>query len=548
VRMALTRGLPFAAVDVSATADSGTILAMTRERVSQRGTSLALSAADQSRRSAQHGILTAGTTRQGNRQGPAVALPRGLETGQRFSLPFSWAALGPFFAWLAFGALIAATAAIAVYAAAQPSILVPRSTAAFPGWLAGPLHGLFGSLPHSRGALEFGLSAVLVGMTIAYVIALLAVRTVSMRALWIVVGVLMALLLVTPPLQLTDLFNYLGYARLGGLHGLNPYTHVIGEIRRDPIYLFSTWHGLHSPYGELFTALTYPLAFLSLPVATWIFKVAAVLASVGILWLVAVCARRLGRDPRLAVAFVGLNPVFLVYAIGGFHVDLFMLLASTAAVALFLSRRDRTAGALMMVAFGIKVTGLLLLPFMLVAARKGRRRLHLVMGAVLAAVPLAALSISLFGLTFSNVFDQSHILTQLSIPNLLGLAVGAGGGTQAVLRGMEVLVVAVAVYQLVRMAMQPDRDWLAGAGWVTLALVASAPWLMPWYVIWLLPLAALARRTSLRAVAVALTLFLVLTLGPDTTYVFNRNNINLLQTPAGRASMTLEHKLVSGPK
>jgi hypothetical protein len=70
---------------------------------------------------------------------------------------------------------------------------------------------------------------------------------------------------------------------------------------------------------------------------------------------------------------------------------------------------------------------------------------------------------------------------------------------------------------------------------------------MPWYMIWLLPLAALARRPGLRVVAVALTLFLVLTLGPDTTYVLGRNKINLLNTPAGRASTTLTHELTSGP-
>ena len=65
-----------------------------------------------------------------------------------------------------------------------------------------------------------------------------------------------------PPFQLTDMGNYLGYARLGGLHGLNPYTHVIGQEMHDPIYHFATWNNLHSPYGELFTALSYPLAFL----------------------------------------------------------------------------------------------------------------------------------------------------------------------------------------------------------------------------------------------------------------------------------------------
>ena len=53
-----------------------------------------------------------------------------------------------------------------------------------------------------------------------------------MRTIVISIVALHAILLLSPPLQLTDLFNYLGYARLGGLHHLNPYTHVIGG--RDP--------------------------------------------------------------------------------------------------------------------------------------------------------------------------------------------------------------------------------------------------------------------------------------------------------------------------
>ncbi len=482
-----------------------------------------------------------------SRQGSAVALPRTLSERPRVSLPVPLTALGPFFAWFAFGALIAATAAIAVYAAAEPSILVPRSTATFPSWLAGPLHGLFGALPQSQPALEFGMSAVLVGMTGAYVIALLAVRSVSMRALWIVLGVLIVLLLLTPPLQLTDLFNYFGYARLGAMHGLNPYTHVIGEIQRDPVYLFSTWHGLHSPYSELFTALTYPLGLLPLSIAYWIFKVALVLSSLGCLAAIAACARSLGRDPRSAVALVGLNPVFLVYAIGGFHLDVIMLCAMSGAIAMFLARRDRPAGALMVVAAGIKVTGLLVLPFMFVAAHDWGRRARLVLGALLVAIPLAVMSFLLFGDTLPNVSDQTQILTPFSIPNLVGLALGAGGGTHTVIRYLEALVILVAVYQLLRLLLEPKRDWLAAAGWTTLALIASASWLMPWYMIWLLPLAALARRPSLRVVAVALTLFMVLTLGPDTTYVLAHNKVNLLDTRAGQASVTLTHKLTSGP-
>lgn len=477
----------------------------------------------------------------------AVALPRAISSGRRLSLSLPRIAVGPYFAWLALAAIVAATAAVAVFASAGPSILVPRSTAVFPGWLAGPLHGLFGQLPSDRATLELGMSALLVGMLIPYLVALVSVHTITMRALWVVIGVLAVLLLLTPPLQLSDLFNYLGYGRLGALHNLNPYTHVIAEARRDPIFLLASWHNLRAPYGELFVLLLYPLGLLSLPLAYWTLKVLTVIAAVAGLWLVSVSAKRLGRDPRVAVAFVALNPVFLLYAIGGFHEDLLMFLGSTAAIALFLNRRDLSAGASLLAAIAIKFTAVLLLPFMFLAGRGWDRRARLVAGVVLAAIPLAAISLWLFGAHLPNIADQNRILTQFSIPNVIGLLLSVGGGTHSVLRVMELVVILVSAYQLLRMLLDPDRDWLAGAGWATLALIASVAWLMPWYVLWLLPLAALARSTMLRVVAVTLTLFLALTLGPDTTYQLGLHNVNLLNTPAGKASAVIEHKLESGP-
>ena len=86
---------------------------------------------------------------------------------------------------------------------------------------------------------------------------------------------------------------------------------------------------------------------------------------------------------------------------------------------------------------------------------------------------------------------------------------------------MTVAVALVTLYQLARYERGPRRDWLAGAGWATLVLIASASWLVPWYVIWLLPLAALGRSRALRGAALALTLFLILTLGPGTTYLLD---------------------------
>jgi len=250
------------------------------------------------------------------------------------------------------------------------------------------------------------------------------------------------------------------------------------------------------------------------------------------------CARVLGRDPRFALVFVALNPIYIVYAIGGFHNDFFMLIPSMAAILLLLERRDGAAGAALMFAVAVKFTAILLLPFLLVAARPPERRLRVLGGAALSAIPLAALSIALFGFTLPNLQDQSTLLTDLSVPNLVGIAVGAGGGTPAVLRVANVLLVLVVIYCLRR-----QRDWLTGAGWSTLALVASLAWLVPWYIVWVLPLAALSSSIRLRRAALAFTVFLVLSFLPETGVVLINHGFNPMGSSVGQASKALQRRL-----
>ena len=52
------------------------------------------------------------------------------------------------------------------------------------------------------------------------------------------------------------------------------------------------------------------------------------------------CARLVGRSPVAAVAFVGLNPLFLVYGLGGQHNDVFMMLLVLTGVYLMLRSRE----------------------------------------------------------------------------------------------------------------------------------------------------------------------------------------------------------------
>ncbi len=470
---------------------------------------------------------------------PAVRLAH-LSLPWRVTLRSRRVTVSPLTGRIALGALIVATLAVVATASAGPSILVPRSSQSFPNWEAGPLHAIMVRPLTSPRALDIIYSVVLAGMLVAYGLVVGSVRSFSMRTIAIAVLALHAILLLSPPLQLTDVFNYLGYARLGGLHHLDPYTHTIKQELFDPVFQFSSWHNLKSPYGELFTALTYPLGLLGLATAYWIFKLVTVCLSLGFVALVYRCAKQFGRDPRFAVAFVALNPVFLIYELGGFHNDFYMLVPSMAAISLVLAGRDRWAGASLAVAIAVKFTAILLGPFLLLALATRPRQRQLVIGAVIGAIPLLVMSVVLFGSSLPNLQQQSTLLTDFSIPNLVGLVFGVGG-SPLLLDLADVCVVAVVLYHW----LYRRGNWVVGAGWSTFALIVSLSWAVPWYVVWLLPLAALGPSVRLRRWAVITTVFLMLAFLPATSLYMSEHNVNPLRTPAGRASQSLQDKLAN---
>ena len=442
---------------------------------------------------------------------------------------------------LALGSLIAGGLLLVAFSSAGPSALVSRSLNIFPAWEAGPLHGLFSGLSaNNLTVTRYGFSFLVVAMMLAYFVVLLAARSLSLRAIVVAILALNVILLLGPAIQSNDLFTYLGYSRLGGLHGFNPYTHVINLELYDPVFPFTGWRNLSSPYGPLFTGASYLVAWAPLSVAYWAMKITTTLASLGVVWLVYRIARLLGRDPRYPVAFVALNPVYLVWALGGFHNDFLMLLPSMAAILLVLKRRDRSAGAVLMLAVAIKFSTLLLLPFLLVAVWPARERIkNVLVGAVLTAIPLIALSIGLFGLAHPNLEYQTTLLNNFSVPNVVGDLIGAGGGVPWLLHVADVALVAVVLLLLFR----ARGDWISRAGWATFALLLTLAWLMPWYLIWLTPLAALGASDRLRKATLALTVYLVLCFVPITDILLSQHGLDPMNGKAGQASVTLQQML-----
>ena len=129
-----------------------------------------------------------------------------------------------------------------------------------------------------------------------------------------------------PPLALTDVFNYINYGRMEIVHHLNPYTSIpILEPHNDPSYALSNWHQLLSPYGPLFTILTFAVVPIGVVASFWVIKGLLAVASLATIFLVWKCAKLLGRDPVAAIVLVGLNPIVLVWGLGGDHNDFLMV-------------------------------------------------------------------------------------------------------------------------------------------------------------------------------------------------------------------------------
>ncbi len=190
----------------------------------------------------------------------------------------------------------------------------------------------------------------------AYLGVLVVAPRLGRRVVWGAIAVAVLAFALTPPLLSHDVYSYVDYARLGVLHGLDPYVHGPAAAPADPAFAHVTWPHTTSAYGPLFTLSTYPLAWLGVGAAVWVLKAAAAASVLGLAALVARLAPARGVDPRRAAAFVALNPLVLVHVVGGAHNDgLAMLLAMTG-VAAVLAAREITGGAALVAAAAVKAS------------------------------------------------------------------------------------------------------------------------------------------------------------------------------------------------
>jgi alpha-1,6-mannosyltransferase len=399
------------------------------------------------------------------------------------------------------------TTLVVALAAAHTNQLVPDTVRPLPGWLAGPFGSTGLSLPSGV------LIALLAMMFASYVATISSAQRLSPRAVLMTIAALNALVLLAPPLLSTDIFSYQFYGRMGSLYGANPYLAGPHALALDPLfpYIGAKWSNTPTVYGPLFTLLSYALAPLSIAASALAYKAIAAIASLATVALVWNAARLRGVDPVRAVALVGLNPLIVLYGVGGGHNDLLMVTALMGGIYLLLAKHERSGSAMAVVAGAIKITALLPLAFAIAGrgGRRGRDRRHeVLMGAGAAAVAMAGLGFAVFGTAPLHMFATLQKVQSEgdwhSIPGFIGTRLGLG--TVGHVTGIVLAVVFAGIlFHLLRRVWQGRIDWIVASGWTAVALLITASSLLPWYVAWLMPLAALGGDRRLWRTSIVLT-------------------------------------------
>ena len=76
------------------------------------------------------------------------------------------------------------------------------------------------------------------------------------------------------------------------------------------------------------------------------------------------------------------------------------------------------------------------------------------------------------------------------------------------------------------------RDAITASGWASVALLVTLSWVLPWYVLWVLPLAALSSSRRLRVASAVLGVYLIIAWAPAAACSGTRS----ASTPSARRS------------
>lgn len=310
----------------------------------------------------------------------------------------------------------------------------------------------------------------------------------TLRAVVLSLAVVFGAALTTAPRETGDVWSYAIYGRMVAVRHASPYRHFPDEYSQDPMFPFvaPTWRHTGSVYGPAFTAFSAaiaPLAGDSGVRTRVLYQATAALAVAGALMLL----WRRTRSPA-ALAWLGLQPVVALQLVNGGRNDALIGLGILAAILLAERAHLRASGLVTGAAAAIKATGLLTGAGLAIWTwrRGGIRRaavLVVATGATLAGAYALAGGTAALG-------PLEHASTQLSQASIWEALPALGVPIVSSTVAMVVTAVVVGVCLCRQTKDDPAQAGLAGPA----AFLLAAPYVLPGYLGWVLPGAALHHR------------------------------------------------------
>ena len=324
-------------------------------------------------------------------------------------------------------------------------------------------------------------------------------------------GLILALLLAQAyPIGANDLFDYITSGELLASYGLDPTVHPASEVPSLPFAEYNAYANFPSNYGPVWiwieAAVVAVVGKPDLTALTLGFKGAAIAAYAATCIVLVVLLRRRAPDHVAAglLAFAW-NPLVLFEVAVNAHNDVWIGLLVLLAVLFWEMRRTLWMLAALTLAALIKAPVAPLLPLFFLAAwrtepAEQRRRLLWSGGLVVAgifAVSYLSMPEGLKGL--GSLAGRVYLFTH-SLPAVIKLAIDLALPEKwAKVLAAQLTVLTFGVYfiqQLLNTQRTPGEAVRLGFNTILFLLLVCMSWFQPWYLLWIVPLAAVYPRPN----------------------------------------------------
>ena len=330
----------------------------------------------------------------------------------------------------------------------------------------------------------------------------------SIRRLWLILALWTAPLVLAPPLFSRDVYSYWFQGKLV-LAGQDPYTQGVASIPGwfqngvDPL-----WQDTPAPYGPFWLALSRGVAALAgdnAYLAVLAFRFLALVGVALLAYYVPRLAFHCGIDGGKALWLGVMNPLVLMHFVAGVHNDALMIGLLVAGAVYALEGRGALGIALVTMGGMVKPIGLLAVPFvgLMWAGTVQTWRSRALAWTKSAAVSVVTYVVVALAVGSSlgwlrALTTPGEVWTWLSPATALGLAtgnllswIGLGDHHSVTVGVFRAIGMVIAVVIVARLLLKPQgRTAVRSMMLAFLAVVALGPVVQPWYLLWVLPLAA----------------------------------------------------------